>query len=797
MIKNYLRLAYRRLIRDKFFSVLNIAGLTVGVTSFILLALYVRHELSYDKFHTNGKRIYALARDVNTQNGPELWESYRVSYAALIKERIPEFQKMAMLGFVDGELIKLNDESFYEKGILWANNEVFEIFDFPVIEGAIKLNEPGLAVISASTAKKYFGNENPIGKLFELEEDGKFEITAVVQDAPVNSHIQFNFLISSYNALKEAAEKFDGRGGTVCANYILMPVGVDLDNLMGKIDELMLSDWPENAIRKDDNGELINDAFFFPYEDIHLKSGFTFSPFSVSDIRYVYLFGSVAILILIIACLNYINMVTAKSIKRIKEIGLRKVMGADRRQIIWQTISESFLFTFISVVIAFALAERLLPFYNDLIDRQLSLSYLSLDFVFFVIGLSFLVGVASGLYPALRLSSFQPVQALSGHSGSREKSGLRRGLVFFQFFIAQGLIVATIIIQSQLSYLQNKDLGYNREHVLYISAFDGLGDKAKVFRSELEKISGVQSVSLSNGIFQKNAISFMPLKETEGNENAEENEYFITGLFDVDEEFIPTMGMEIIQGTSFSVEGEIAPENTMVINEAAQKRLGWDNALGKKMKIWGGEKQVIGVMKDFHDESLKAEVKPTVLVYAKAPKQYVNVRLNPLEIKSTMSAIEAKWNEMVSDRPFQYQFYDEYYDSQYRKEIRLGQIFKIFSLIAISISILGLIGLTAFSAEQRLKEFGIRKVLGAKVQQIGFLLSKEFLILIIIAFGMVSPLVYLGMKDWLSEFIYRIDLSAFTFIIALVITMVIAAIPVVYQTFKVSKVNPANILRNE
>ncbi|KYG76868.1 hypothetical protein AWN68_18545 [Roseivirga echinicomitans] len=472
-------------------------------------------------------------------------------------------------------------------------------------------------------------------------------------------------------------------------------------------------------------------------------------------------------------------------------------MGADRRQIIWQTISESFLFTFISVVIAFALAERLLPFYNDLIDRQLSLSYLSLDFVVFVIGLSLLVGVASGLYPALRLSSFKPVQALSGNSGTREKSGLRRGLVFFQFFIAQGLIVATIIIQSQLSYLQNKDLGYDREHVLYISAFDGLGGGAQAFKNELEQISGVQSVSLSNGIFQHNAVSFMKLNEIEGNENAESNVYFITGLFDVDDKFISTMGMEIIEGNSFSTDQEIAPEQSMIINEAAQKKLGWDNALGKKMKIWGGEKQVIGVMKDFHDESLKAEVKPTVLVYAKAPKQYVNVRLNPLEIKSSMSAIESKWYEMVTDRPFQYQFYDEYYDSQYRKEIRLGQIFNIFSLIAICISILGLIGLTSFSAEQRLKEFGIRKVLGAKVQQIGFLLSKEFLILIIIAFVVVSPLVYLGMKDWLAEFIYRIDLSAFTFIFALVITMVIAAIPVVYQSFKVSKVNPANILRNE
>lgn len=449
------------------------------------------------------------------------------------------------------------------------------------------------------------------------------------------------------------------------------------------------------------------------------------------------------------------------------------------------------------MVIAFALAERLLPFYNDLIDRQLSLSYLSLDFVFFVVGLSLLVGVASGLYPALRLSSFKPVQALSGNSGAKEKSGLRRGLVFFQFFIAQGLIVATIIIQSQLSYLQNKDLGYDREHVLYISAFDGLGEKAEIFKSEIESISGVKSVSLSNGMIQNNAISFMPLKETEGNEDAESSEYFITDSFDVDEAFISTMGMEVINGTSFSTDGEIAPDNSIVINKAAQRKLGWDTAIGKRIKIYGEEKQVIGVMKDFHNESLKTEVGPAILVYTKNPSQYVNIRLNPLEIKSSMNAIESKWNEMVSDRPFQYQFYDEYYDSQYRKEIRLGQIFNIFSLIAICISILGLIGLTSFSAEQRLKEFGIRKVLGAKVQQIGFLLSKEFLILIIIAFVVVSPLVYLGMKDWLAEFIYRIDLSALTFIFALVITMVIAAIPVVYQSFKVSKVNPANILRNE
>ena len=795
---NYLKLAIRRIRKDWFFSLLNITGLSVGVASFILLTLYVQNEVSYDKFHPNGDRIYALAQRLNSSTGPITWEKYRLSYAALLKERIPELREMAMLGEVAFEnLVKIGRESFYEDEVLWANNELFQIFSFPIIMGNPQLHEPRTAVISQKLAQKYFGQENPIGHLLEIKDEGTFTITAVAGDVPENSHIQFEILLSNVNELEDAAVKFNGRGGTVSTNYILMPDNLDMEALNEKIEALVLSEWPENSIQKDENGKLNNNIFFFPFEDIHLKSGFTWTITPVNDIRYVYLFGSIAILILTIACLNYVNLVTARSIKRIKEIGLRKVIGADRHQIIFQTMTESFLYTFIGVIMAFALAERLLPFYNDLIDRSLTLSYFGSEFFVFVFGLSFIVGLASGTYPAFRLTSFHPIQGLSGNAKQKEKSGVRRVLVFIQFFIAQWLIIATIIIQSQLSYLQTKELGYDREHLLYVKAYDELKDKASVFKSRLESISGIESVSLSESIIQYNGISFMPMNEIEGNEDMEPGNMFIAEVFEVDSGFTSTMGMEIIQGNSFMDVEDVSLPTSIIINEACAKSLGWDNPLGKKIKVYGGEKYVVGVIKNFHNESLKVEVQPSILVYSKKPSLFVNVRLNAADVPKTIKAIEDNWKEFVADRPFEFQFYDEHYNAQYRKEIQMGNVFNVFSSIAIFISILGLVGLTAFSAEQRLKEFGIRKVLGAKVKQILLLLSMEFMFLILIAFAVASPIAYYGLADWLGEFKYRININVVTFLIAFSVTVVIAVFTVVFQSIKISKVNPVEILRND
>lgn len=799
MIKNYINLAFRRLIKDKFFSVLNITGLTVGVTSFILLTLYVNHELSYDKFHSKGDRIFALAKKGRVLNeSGTATEKYRVSFAAVMKERIPELEQMAMLSGVNFEnLLKIGTNSFYEDHVLWSNNEIFEIFDFSIIEGAARLHEPGTAVLGENLAKKYFGDKSPVGEFLEVVGEGVFEITAVAANPPKNSHIQYELLLSNFKELEKAAAGIEGGGGSVSTNYILMPEGVDIKALEDKLGAFINSDLPESARSKDAEDKYVNNTFFFPYEDIHLKSGFNWALTPVYDIRYVYLFASIAVLILIIACLNYVNLVTARSIKRIKEIGLRKVMGAERREIVKQTMVESFLFTLISVVIAFALAERLLPFFNNLIGRELTLSYFSSELLVFVFGLSLIVGFSAGLYPAIRLTKFNPIQALSGSNKQREKTGVRRVLVFFQFFIAQGLIVATIIIQSQLSFLQNKELGYDREQLLYIKAFDELGDRAITFRNKMQAIPGIEAVSLSESIIQYNGITLKKLKNIEGFEDSDSNEYLITEVFEVDDQFTSTMGMKIIEGTSFADLEDIAPANAIIINEACKKKLGWDNPIGKKLDMWGGDRYVVGVIQDFHNESLKVEVKPAILVYTKDPSLFVTMRISPVDIQKTISSIEGEWDEMVADRPFEFQFYDDYYDAQYREETRLGQVFNGFSSLAICISILGLIGLTAFSAEQRLKEFGIRKVLGAKVNQIALLLSKEFVFLIIIAFMAASPIAYFGLQTWLAEYIYRIDLSAYTFILALLITMVISAIPVVYQSFKVSKVNPANILRNE
>ena len=800
MFKNYLKLAVRRIRKDTFFSILNITGLTVGVTAFILLTLYVRYELSYDQFHSNGDRIYVLASGgYYDRNGPVKGEHYRLSYAKRMKEKIPEMQNMAMIGGISGEeiLIEVEDESFYEQGIMWGSSEVFEIFDFPILSGTVQLEEADKAVITEHLARKYFGNENPIGKTFNIEEQGTFEITAVAKDIPVNSHIQFNLLVSGINELKDAELEFANNGGSLSINYILFPEDTDLEALNDKIWNLKVSDWPDFAKPKEVNGEKNQFESFVPYTDIHLRSGFTNTPLVVGDIRYVYLFGSIAILILVIACLNYVNLVTAKSVKRMKEIGIRKVMGASKGTIMRQTISESFLVAFLSVILAFAISERILPFFNNLIERELTLTYFSLEFLVFVIALSGIVGLVSGIYPALRLSRFTPAKALSNNKG-KEGAGVRRGLVFFQFLIAQALIVATVIIQSQLSYLQNKDLGYDREHALYIQTHSELGDQTNVFKTEIESIPGVKEVSLSNGTIELNGTTFMWMRDIEGSTASFADDFMVADIFDIDEKYLDVMGMELTMGSGFNDTGDFSPKNAMIINEACMKKLGWDEPLGKKVNdVWGGDKYIIGVIKDFHNESLKAEIKPAMMVYSENPVGFVNIKVSPNNIKQTLETIEGKWGQFVEDRPFQFQFYDDKYDTQYRSEVRLGTIFNAFSTMAICISILGLIGLTAFSVEQRLKEFGIRKVLGAKVNQLVGLLSREFIVLIVLSFAVAGPIAYFGLERWLDGFVYQVNINALVFILAIGITIVISVLAVTNQAYKVSKVNPADILRTE
>ncbi|WP_268124372.1 ABC transporter permease [Roseivirga pacifica] len=796
MLKSYFISALRRLKRDKFFSSLNLIGLTIGVTSFILLALYVKHELSVDQFHSKKDRIYQVGRSVNSIGGETEWGVFLTSRAVKIQQNVPEFSKMAMLGEIGFDnLVKANNKNQYLDNVYYTNNGLFEIFDFPLKEGTVSLDRPKTAIISQVTASQYFGDESAIGKSIEVDGEGSFEVVGVAKEAPKNSTIQFTVLLSNFDKLKEAENDFPKSYGSVVATYVLLPKNANLKVANDKVDQLIKDKWPEGEVNFDEEGNLERDFYFFPFKDVYLKSGFSWTHFNVSDLRYVYIFGSIAVLILIIACLNYVNLVTARSIQKMKEIGLRKVFGANRRQILKQNIFESFFYTFLSVMLAFGLAERLLPYYNNLIDRQLSLSYFSVEFFVFVLGLTLVVGLASGFYPAMRLSGFKTINALHGNSKVKEKSGVRRGLVFTQFLVAQGLIVATVIIQSQLSYLQNKDLGYDRENVLFVKTYGALGTRTRVFKEEVVRIPGVKYVSVSDNIIDHNGFSSQKLSELEGHEEADG--YLLTSIFETDSEYLRTLGMRSIAGLTVDELAKTDLTDKLVITKAASEKLKWESPVGKYLDLWSKRQEIVAVVDDFHNQSLKSEIMAGAFVISDENKNFLNVRFESGQTRKALSAIEDVWYDMVEDRPFLFQFYDDYYDANYRTETRLGNVFNIFSVIAISISVIGLIGLTSYAAEQRLKEFGIRKVLGASAQQLILLLSKEFVFLILISFLIACPIIYMASADWLDTFKYKITLSPITFGIGLVITLAVAIISVWHQSLKVSRVNPSEILRNE
>ncbi len=800
MWTNYFKLAVRRMKREKLFSVLNISGLTIGVTAFILISLYVRYELSFDKFHSKGKQIYALTQHVQSLNGEAFWERFSVKGASVMRSKIPELKMMTQIRIDDNnDLVTIGQEKFYESKVLQTDKNFLEVFDFQLLEGSNQLDEPYKSIITESTVTKYFGAADPLGQLLKIEDEGEFEIVGIIKNPPANSHISFSIIISNHHfvnaRINDAASR--DQWGPVASNFVLLPEGVDIGSVEGKMAEVQLSDFPESMATKAVNGEVETQIELFPFLDIHLNSGFSWSMSPVNDISYIYLFSFIGILILAIACFNYINLVTARSIKRAKEIGLRKVIGAQRKQIILQQMTEAFAFTFLSVFLAFAIAERLLPYYSNLVEQDLALTYGSAEFFVFIFGLSLVVALLAGYYPAFRLSKLSPTNAIKGASSGKGKSTMRRGLVLFQFLIAQALIITTFVIQYQLHYLQTKSLGYDREHVLYIDAKEELQGKRKVFHSNLSAIPGVKSISFSNNILSSTGLAFFKLNEIEGFEDAPASEMVIADLWHIDSAYTSTMGMKmLVYGTSNAALGEV--ENQMIITESTTRKMGWENdAIGKQLELWGKLRTVVGVVEDFHNGSLKNEMRPAFMLLDSRTWMYVSIKVDAADVMQTMDAIEQEWAGLVDGIPLEFQFYDDYYNAQYDKEIRLGSIFNVFATIAIGISILGLIGLTTYSAEQRLKEFGIRKVLGARLSQLVFLLSKEFLALILLSFLVACPITYFVMSDWLTAFAYRIDIGAFIYILALASAAIIALLAVGLQSARVGSLNPSEILRNE
>ena len=799
MLINYIKIALRNLKRHKGYTFINIAGLAIGMACCILIILYIYSELNYDRYHENADRIYRLGTNFdvgkmhaktavsNHPIGPTLSRDYpEVLNATRIRPYMPR------------TLVEYKEKQFFEEKIFYADNSVFDVFSFPIIRGDHKsaLVTAYSLLITEDVAKKYFGDEDPIGKILRLNNDSDFSVTGIIKNVPPNSHFTFDMLCSFetlYQHNPEQREKWMGDFNNY--TYLLLQENYDFRELEQKFPQLI--DKHIGRILKLLGGKV--EFFLQPLTNIHLHSNLEGEISGNSDIAYVYIFAAIALFILLIACINFMNLSTARSAKRAKEVGMRKVLGSYRGQLIKQFLSESVTYSFLAFFIALTLVQLALPLFRSLSGTTLNFQFAEISWLVpCLIGFVFLVGLVAGSYPAFFLSAFRPVRVLKGHlKAGTANSRFRSVLVVLQFAISIVLIAGTGVIMNQLHYMKERRLGFNKEHVVVLPIMEGsIMQSIETIKEELKSHTGVVSVAASSsvpghGVSRHNA--FLP-------EGFELNESQMIGAISIDHNFIPTLDMEVVAGRNFSPEFVTDSSKSALINETAAQEFGWVDPVGKTITELTGNgitKTVIGVVRDFHVESLHKKIEPLYIENEPSGFGYISIRIRPRNVSGTMDFLRKKWKEFGSGGTFDYAFLDESFDSQYRAEERLSTIFSYFTLFAIFIACLGLFGLASFTAEQRTKEIGIRKVLGASVYGIVILLSKEFAKWVLIANIIAWPVAYYAMNKWLQDFAYRINMGVWIFILAGAFALIIALLTVSYQAVKVALSNPVEALRYE
>ncbi|SFQ00578.1 ABC transporter permease [Parafilimonas terrae] len=798
MFRNYLKIIFRNFTRNKTFSFINIAGLTIGLTSCLLIALYIQQQLSFDKFQKNGDRIARVIMEYSFEGSDASnkgnYTSVRVPM--VMKQNFPEV-KDAVIMMNSKKIIRYNNNLVTEDNFMYADSSFFNLFSFDLLEGNKRtaLTEPYSVVLTQSSAKKYFGNEDPVGKTLQLSGDSNFyKITGLVADCPANSQIQFDF-IASFSTFGMSKEYYGTYWNANYTTYLLLHDKNSIGTLQARLPAFM---------KKEMEGQHATVNFYLePFNKIHLYSPYdAFAP-NVS-ITYIYILAGVALLILIIGCFTYINLSTARSVERAKEVSIRKVAGAQKNQIFWQFIGESAVVCCIAVLLGLACAALLLPSFSQLTNQQLQLSSLfSLPILGVAILIIVIVSFAAGSYPALVLSSFQPARVLKGaFKNAASGQWLRKSLIIFQFVISVFLIVSTFIIQQQLYYIQHKKLGYDREHVLVLPVSYG-PKNVDLIKTEFKQNTDVKNVSLC----YNTPVSILGGYNMSKPEMPENAQVAVTAN-PVDNEFIPAAGLQLIAGENLTEQDlkDVAneDENTQpvfhfILNESATKQLGWtpQEAVGKKMFLDRSRPGYVrGVVKDFNFQSLRNPIKPVVLF----PSPYGNtlmVKITGNRIPQTISFLQEKWKTLVPERPFDYRFLDDDYNKLYQNELRLGKIMNIFASIAIILACIGLFGLSAYSAQQRVKEIGVRKVLGATVSNIVFVLSRDFIKLAFIAALIAFPIAWWAMHNWLQNYEYRISIEWWVFVVTALATLLIALITVSFQAIKAALSNPVKNLRTE
>ncbi len=807
MFNNYFKIAARNLWKNKWFSAINILGLSLGIATCLLIMLYVQHELSYDRYNKNADRIVRVVFRGKMQGGEIKEANVMPPVAGTFKKDFPEVLGATRIQSLGTPRITYGDKTLREDAFAFVDANFFQIFTLPLIEGNAKtaLLQPNTVVISKAVATKYFGNADPLGKVLQFKDDNaSLTVTGLYDEVPANSHFQHFGLLASMEGLPGAKE-----ATWMTSNfytYLLLPPHYDYKKLEAKLpQEVDKYIGPQlqkamgvtmSQFRKSGNDIGFN---LQPLTDIHLHSDLTGDMQPSGDIQYVYIFSAVAIFMLLIACINFMNLSTAGASKRAKEVGIRKVMGSLKMQLVRQFLAESLLLTAVALLLALGAVQLALPYFNNLTHLNLSLGVLSNPYLLPALALfGCIVGILAGSYPAFFLSSFNPITVLKGRfiSGKRS-SGLRGGLVVVQFFISISLIIGTIVVYQQLAYIQNKKLGYDKDQVIVVQEMNWLGNNKAVFKQALLQDPRVLNVSTSG---------YLPAGASYGNNfliyaDNKSSQLVNTLRYEVDEHYIPVLGMQMAAGRNFS--NNFGSDSTaVIINETAAKAFGWKrDALQHSLSRTDNDGKattyhVIGIVKDFHFKSLHELITPLVMTMG-ADNSNLIVKAKTKDIAGLLTSMQRQWNSLKAEAPFSYTFLDDRFNNTYKAEENIGLLLGLFAGLTIFVACLGLFALATFSAEQRTKEIGIRKVLGAEVAGIVSLLSKDFLTLVFIAFVMAVPVAWLVMNKWLQDFAYRIQLSPWMFLITAFAALLIALLTVGFRAVKAAMANPVKSLRTE
>ena len=792
MIKNYFKIALRNLYRHKGFTILNISGLAIGMTAGFLVLLYVVFELSYDNMHSKTDSIYRVVANIDTPS--EKIEAGIAAWAVgpNIEKEFPEILKSTRILNEDFTIVK-DGTKFVEEHVIAVDSAFFEIFDFELIKGdkSQVLKRPNNLVISETMVTKYFDSDDPIGQNMVIEGfDNPAIVTGVMKDIPENSHLQVDIVISmiTYTAPpSNRDEQWDNYDPSI---YILTANSTNPKNLEAKFPNF-LEERTGDEMRE---SKMFVTLFLEPFKDVYLKSdrGSSIS----GSINNVYVFSIIGIFILLIASINFINLATARSVERAKEVGIRKVIGADKNQLAFQFIGESIIICTIAFFVAVGLTALGLPYFNDLAGKTVSTGVFAEPInVLYLFLLALVIGAIAGIYPAIVLSSFKPISVLKGGFSTGTKGILlRKSLVVVQFTISIALIIGTIVIYNQMRFMQNQDLGFNKEHTIVIPT--EIGNNQEALKTSFSQIPGVKGTSLTSSVpGSGNSAAYSEIENQQG-----DLQIANLDLYFVNEDYIEQLGMDIIAGRGFSRNFVSDSSQAMIINEKAVSLLGYSNAqdaIGAKYQQWGSNGEVIGVVKDFNFKSLQDEISPLTMRLDPTETNIITVKIDAANTAQTIASIESAWQSMMPSDPLEYYFLDDLFNNQYRSEEQFEGLFMSFALLAIFISCLGLLGLAAYSTIQRKREIGIRKIVGASVSSIVNLLSKEFIKLVGIAFVISAPIAWYLMHGWLEDFAYKIDIKWWMFVVAGLGSMVIALATVSFQAIKAATSNPVESLRTE